>query len=78
MAEGGIQSALGPEDSPRRHFADALVGGHGDNNPNLLKILCEKISDYVSNAHKFIFAESCLLMSTNKLKRVAKKKIKKR
>ena len=42
MAEGGIQSALGPEDSPRRHFADALVGGHGDNDPNLLKILCEQ------------------------------------
>ena len=42
MAEGGIQSALGPEDSPRRHFADSLVGGHGDNDPNLLKILCEQ------------------------------------
>ena len=42
MAEGGIQSALGPEDSPRRHFADALVGGHGDNDPDLLRILCEQ------------------------------------
>ncbi|MBT3924049.1 MAG: FAD-binding protein [Nitrospina sp.] len=42
MAEGGIQSALGVEDSPRRHFADALVGGHGDNDPDLLRILCEQ------------------------------------
>jgi succinate dehydrogenase/fumarate reductase flavoprotein subunit len=42
MAEGGIQSAIGVDDSPRRHFADALVGGHGDNNPELLKILCEQ------------------------------------
>jgi succinate dehydrogenase/fumarate reductase flavoprotein subunit len=42
MAEGGIQSALGTDDSPRRHFADALVGGHGDNDPDLLRILCEQ------------------------------------
>ena len=40
MAEGGIQSALGPEDSPQRHYADAFVGGHGDNDPELLRILC--------------------------------------
>ncbi len=42
MAEGGIQSALGVQDSPRRHFADALVGGHGENDPDLLRILCEQ------------------------------------
>ncbi len=42
MAEGGIQSALGDGDSPRRHFADALVGGHGENDPDLLRILCEQ------------------------------------
>jgi aspartate oxidase len=42
MAEGGIQSAIGPDDSPRRHFADALVGGHGENDVNLLRILCEQ------------------------------------
>ncbi|MGP0628087.1 FAD-binding protein [Nitrospina sp. 32_T5] len=41
MAEGGIQAALGPDDSPQRHFADAYVGGHGKNDPDLLKILCE-------------------------------------
>ncbi|MBT5375825.1 MAG: FAD-binding protein [Nitrospinaceae bacterium] len=42
MAEGGIQSALAENDSARRHFADALVGGHGENDPELLRILCEQ------------------------------------
>ncbi len=41
MAEGGIQAAISSEDSPRRHFADAYVGGHGDNRVDLLKQLCE-------------------------------------
>jgi succinate dehydrogenase / fumarate reductase flavoprotein subunit len=31
MAEGGIQAALGVDDSSRRHFADSYVGGHGKN-----------------------------------------------
>jgi aspartate oxidase len=48
MAEGGIQSALSPDDSPRRHFADALVGGHGENDPDLLRILCEQGPDSIS------------------------------
>jgi len=41
MAEGGIQAALDEIDSPRKHFADALVGGHGENETDLLRILCE-------------------------------------
>lgn len=41
MAEGGIQAALAENDSPRKHFADALVGGHGENETDLLRILCE-------------------------------------
>lgn len=41
MAEGGIQAALSGNDSPRRHFADAMVGGHGENEADLLRILCE-------------------------------------
>ena len=41
MAEGGIQVALADKDSPRRHFADAMVGGHGENEADLLRILCE-------------------------------------
>lgn len=28
MAEAGIQAAVGPEDSPQRHFEDTLRGGH--------------------------------------------------
>jgi succinate dehydrogenase/fumarate reductase flavoprotein subunit len=42
MAEGGIQAALGPDDSTRRHFADSYVGGHGKNDTGLLRILCEE------------------------------------
>jgi len=42
MAEGGIQAALGREDSTRRHFSDAYVGGHGENDPHLLRLLCEE------------------------------------
>ena len=41
MAEGGIQAALAKNDSARRHFADAMVGGHGENETELLRILCE-------------------------------------
>ena len=41
MAEGGIQAALAETDTPRKHFADALVGGHGENKTDLLRILCE-------------------------------------
>jgi len=41
MAEGGIQASLGINDSSRRHFSDAYVGGHGDNDPDLLRVLCE-------------------------------------
>ncbi len=42
MAEGGIQAALGSEDSSRRHFSDAYVGGHGNNDPLLLRMLSEQ------------------------------------
>ncbi len=41
MAEGGIQAALTDQDSTRRHFADSYVGGHGNNDPELLRVLCE-------------------------------------
>ena len=42
MAEGGIQAALGADDSSRRHFADSYVGGHGKNDTELLRHLCEQ------------------------------------
>ena len=47
MAEGGIQASLGPDDSPRRHFADAYVGGHGNNDPQLLRILCDNAAETI-------------------------------
>jgi succinate dehydrogenase/fumarate reductase flavoprotein subunit len=51
MAEGGIQASIGKNDTPRKHFADAFVGGHGENDSELLKYLCEngiKAIDWLS------------------------------
>jgi succinate dehydrogenase/fumarate reductase flavoprotein subunit len=42
MAEGGMQVAVQPEDSPVRHFMDTIRGGHLKNDPQLLKILVEE------------------------------------
>ena len=39
MAEGGIQAADKPDDSPARHYLDVLVGGHFTNIPELAKAL---------------------------------------
>jgi len=42
MAEGGIQAADKPNDSPAIHYIDALGGGHFYNKPELLsKLVCE-------------------------------------
>ncbi len=42
MAEGGIQAADKPNDSPAIHYLDALGGGHFTNKPELLKkLVCE-------------------------------------
>ncbi len=41
MAEGGIQVAIAPDDSPVRHFLDSYRGGHMKNDPVLLKALVE-------------------------------------
>ncbi len=42
MAEGGMQVAVSPEDSPIRHFVDSLKGGHMANDRVLLKQLVEE------------------------------------
>lgn len=42
MAEGGMQVAVSPEDSPVRHFLDSLRGGHMANDKTLLKTLVEE------------------------------------
>ncbi len=39
MAEGGIQGASKPQDSPARHYLDTMGGGHFTNDPELLKAL---------------------------------------
>lgn len=42
MAEGGIQAADKPNDSPATHYLDALGGGHFKNVPELLKkLVCD-------------------------------------
>ncbi|MCI0529084.1 MAG: FAD-binding protein, partial [Nitrospira sp.] len=42
MAEGGVQAAIQPEDSPIRHYLDTMRGGHFKNDPQLLKTLVEE------------------------------------
>lgn len=39
MAEGGIQAATKEDDTPTRHFLDALGGGHFENVSELLRVL---------------------------------------
>lgn len=39
MAQGGIQAADQPNDSPAKHYLDAIGGGHFDNKPELVRAL---------------------------------------
>jgi succinate dehydrogenase / fumarate reductase flavoprotein subunit/L-aspartate oxidase len=41
MAQGGIQVAIGEDDSPINHFVDTMKGGHHKNDPGLLKTMVE-------------------------------------
>lgn len=41
MAQGGIQAADRPEDSPAIHYLDVMGGGHFTNKPELVKTLVE-------------------------------------
>ncbi|MCX7750848.1 MAG: FAD-binding protein [Candidatus Bipolaricaulota bacterium] len=41
MAQGGIQAADRPEDSPAIHYLDVLGGGHFTNDPKLVRALVE-------------------------------------
>ncbi len=41
MSEGGMQAAVTPQDSPTRHYLDAIGGGHFDNKPELVRALTE-------------------------------------
>ena len=42
MAQGGMQIAVDPGDSPVQHFLDTLKGGHMKNDHNLLKVMVEE------------------------------------
>lgn len=41
MSQGGMQAAVTPQDSPTRHYMDAMGGGHFDNKPDLVRALTE-------------------------------------
>ncbi|MBP1467264.1 FAD-binding protein [Candidatus Chloroploca sp. M-50] len=41
MAQGGIQAADRPEDSPAQHFLDVMGGGHFTNQPELVRALVQ-------------------------------------
>lgn len=42
MAQGGMQIAVAPDDSPVQHFLDTLKGGHMKNDHDLLKAMVEE------------------------------------
>lgn len=39
MAEGGMNAATSPDDSPVKHYIDTMGGGHFTNNPQIVKAL---------------------------------------
>jgi len=41
MSQGGMQAAVTQQDSPTRHYLDAIGGGHFDNKPELVRALTE-------------------------------------
>ncbi len=47
MAQGGIQAADQPNDSPALHYLDVLGGGHFDNDPNLVEALVRDAPDVI-------------------------------
>lgn len=47
MSQGGMQAAVKPQDSPTRHYLDAMGGGHFDNKPDLVRALTEDGPDVV-------------------------------
>jgi len=47
FAQGGIAAAVGPDDSPDRHFADTLAAGDGLCDPEAVRVLVEEGPGYV-------------------------------
>jgi succinate dehydrogenase/fumarate reductase flavoprotein subunit len=48
MAQGGIQAAVRPDDSPVLHYLDAIGGGHFDNKPELVRALTSEAPDGIN------------------------------
>ena len=48
MAQGGIQAAVRPDDSPILHYLDAIGGGHFDNKPELVRALTSEAPDGIN------------------------------
>ncbi|HHE37712.1 MAG TPA: FAD-binding protein [Candidatus Cloacimonetes bacterium] len=48
MAQGGIQAAVRPNDSPILHYLDAIGGGHFDNKPELVRALTSEAPDGIN------------------------------
>jgi hypothetical protein len=47
MAQGGIQAAVRPDDSPVLHYLDVIGGGHFDNKPELVNALVSDAPDAI-------------------------------
>ncbi len=47
MSQGGMQAAVRAQDSPARHYLDAIGGGHFDNKPELVRTLTEDAPETV-------------------------------
>jgi len=47
MSQGGIQAAVGPDDSPVIHYLDVIGGGHYANNPDLVELLVKEGPDVI-------------------------------
>lgn len=48
MAQGGIQAAVRPDDSPVLHYLDAIGGGHFENKPELVRALTAEAPDGIN------------------------------
>ncbi len=48
MAQGGIQAAVRPDDSPILHYLDAIGGGHFENKPELVRALTSEAPEGIN------------------------------
>lgn len=48
MAHGGIQAAVGPDDSPDRHAQDVLESSHGTADPELVSVLTSEAPEAIA------------------------------